>query len=165
MEFKSHITDLKIIITLILISGIGLILSIEAEIIKTNISLTFIALIVIILISALYIYYAKMNHDFIINENDLLIINRFPFFKKREKIELNKIKSISFKDDSFFNLFSGYKWVKIEYLSDFNSLKTIKRHCNGMEYDAFDENINFPTFDQFFDELKLRELNVKWIKN
>ena len=33
-----------------------------------------------------------------------------------------------------------------------------------MEYDAFDENINFPTFDQFFDELKLRELNVKWIK-
>ena len=109
MEFKSHITDLKIIITLILISGIGLILSIEAEIIKTNISLTFIALIVIILISALYIYYAKMNHDFIINENDLLIINRFPFFKKREKIELNKIKSISFKDDSFFNLFSGYK--------------------------------------------------------
>ena len=105
-----------------------------------------------------------MNNDFIINEDELLIVNRFPFFKKNEKIEFRKIKNIGFKDDSIINLCSGYKWIKIEYLSDLNSLKAIKRYCNGMEYDAFDENINFPTFDQFFDELELRGLNVEWIK-
>ncbi|WP_025663484.1 hypothetical protein [Aquimarina megaterium] len=164
MEFKSYILELKIILILITILGLGLTFGIETELINIDLSSIFILLTSAILFVGVYCYYAIMNNNFILNSEEMLIINRFLFFKREEKIRFDKIKSIIFRDDTSINMFSGYKWIEIKYLADSLSLKSKKVYCNGMEYDAFDENINFPTFDEFFDELERRGLNIKWTK-
>ncbi|MGY3795894.1 hypothetical protein [Aquimarina sp. 433] len=164
MEFKSHILELKIILILIAVLGLGLTFGIETKLINIDLSSIFIVITSVILLVGVYSYYAIMNSDFILNDEEILIINRFIFFKREEKIRLDRIKRIIFRDDTSINLLSGYKWVRIEYLTDSKSLKSKKVYCNGMEYDAFDENLNFPTFDEFFDELERRGLNIKWTK-
>lgn len=162
MKFKSHLLGLKIISTLIFIVVIGLIIGIETHTIKINLSSLYILVISIILFLPIYIYSAIMNNDFILNNDEIIVSNKLLFFKKDQAIKFDKIQCIVFKDDTRINLISGYKWIKIKYRTNTQLLMVKKIHCNGVEYDAFDENIFFPTFDEFYNELEKRGLNVSW---
>ncbi|WP_237277553.1 hypothetical protein [Tenacibaculum ovolyticum] len=161
MKFKSHVVELKVILLLIFISESGFIIGTETSLIKTNISSFYTILISSCLFIGIYCYYAIMNNDFTLDNEEILITNRLLFFKKNR---FDKIKNIVFKDETIINIFSGYKWIKIEYMTASETLISKKIYCNGMEYDAFDENFFFPTFDEFFDELKRRGLNIEWTK-
>lgn len=140
-------------------------LLIEFDYLQNGFNTPFIILTTIVIsVGLVYSYYGFTNNDFILTDDSLEVENRFPFFKKKTSIELKNIQAMYFRDDSLINILSEYKYVIIKFADKESSNKTYKVRCHGLEFDCNGENINLPTFDDFYNNLKTRGIKVMWLK-
>ncbi|MEM7037217.1 MAG: hypothetical protein AAF570_09580 [Bacteroidota bacterium] len=116
------------------------------------------------LLYAVYIYFSlgKNNHDFIVTEDTLQIVNRVPGFRSYMAVPLAEIEEIVFSEDHV-NLESPdlqniirevihhpeRKWVEIR-TSDVH----MRYKCYGMEHAGDTDNWMSPTYDDFYHYLK-----------
>lgn len=164
-EFRSQTKGLKLFIASVIFAG--LLFYIDCRLSYQEwygvIDILVIGLTLIIA-TGIYVYYGFTNHDFFLTDNKLEIANRFSFFRKRTSIELGKIRKVLFKDDTFINMFSGHKFIIIEYFDNDNECRTTKIYCNGLEYDYNLSKQKYPTFDDFMQMLTDKGITCEWTR-
>ena len=127
----------------------------------------------------MYLYAGFTNNDILVFDDRLEIVNRIPLFKKRRVFRFENINSIKFRHQwqetfgsniqptflqyviKFFpELFfpAHYKWIKIK------ANKEYKFYCFGIEMEYY-ENEKEPVFEDIFQLLSLKGLDVCWTNN
>ncbi|NOS90838.1 MAG: hypothetical protein HOP30_02845 [Cyclobacteriaceae bacterium] len=126
-------------------------------------------------LAAMYFYAGLFNHDVVVHETGIEIVNRVPLFKKTTKFEFASIQSITLRHDwteTFGTNFRipwiksaakelalllfpwDYKWIKIVTDQEY------KFYCFGIEYDCYDNE--GPVFEDLFSDLTKHYSHVKW---
>ena len=119
-------------------------------------------------------YLGLTNNNIIITEKEIKIVNTISFFKKETILEIEKIKSITFKHEwteifetnnrlkkiSWLDFIAmsvfpyDYKWIRI--IAD----KTYKVYCFGLEMDYYDNES--PHFEELFYSIANKKIEVRW---
>ncbi len=123
-----------------------------------------------------YLYVAITNHDIIVYEERVELINRMPLFKKHKIFLIKEIKSVAFKHEwtetvlanikpiglriilvnFIMPIFipSEYKWIEI------CTSKKFKFYCFGIDTDMYDNPK--PYFEELFIDLSEKQIAVSW---
>ncbi|WP_442264857.1 hypothetical protein ACSIGC_10930 [Tenacibaculum sp. ZS6-P6] len=111
-----------------------------------------------------YLLTAYYSNSFVILEDKIIIINRnFPFtrfekynFKDLRDIEINKGKSFPMNLISWLFLDLGSNYIKLKLQNTI----TRKFYCSNLDVDCYDENWTEKNLDDFYNDLKGRNVRV-----
>jgi len=109
-----------------------------------------------------YLIASKLNNSFVLDEENLIIVNpNFPW-NKVQYFKFNDILKIEFKENKQYFLAIIFGIVERNYIEIFTKKGEFQFYCSGLSIDCFDENWTEKTLDDFKLELQKIGVKIEW---